>query len=373
MNENDKPAELEFTVDEPAQEPVEKPKRKVRKKAKASFPELLTVSPSPHLKSTETTRSVMIEVMIALTPALLWGIYIFGLHALFLTIISVASCIGFEALTQFILKKRITVSDMSAALTGMLIAMNMPVSVPWWIPVVASAFAIIVVKQLFGGIGKNVVNPAMAARVFVMISWAGPMTKNPAPGALFSFFGNINGGVDAVTAATPLASLKQGVLPRTELLDLLAGNTGGCIGEVSAVLLILGGIYLLIRKIISWRIPVAFIGTVAALTFIFPQGGERLDFMLYEILSGGLMLGAIYMATDYATSPISPTGRIVFGVGCGAITVLIRYFGGYPEGVSFAILIMNLLVWYIDNAFMPRRFGSELAKKRDREKEEKKA
>ncbi|MBQ2469091.1 MAG: RnfABCDGE type electron transport complex subunit D [Clostridia bacterium] len=377
MNENDKTAELEFVVAEsaekPAEAPAEKPKKRVKKKSKASFPKLLTVSPSPHLKSAETTRSVMIEVMIALTPALIWGIYVFGLRALTLTVISVGCCVGFEALTQLILKRRITVSDMSAALTGMLIAMNMPVSVPLWIPVVASAFAIIVVKQLFGGIGKNIVNPAMAARVFVMICWAGQMTKNTAPGAQFPLFGNIKGGVDAVTAATPLASLKQGVLPRTGLLDLLAGNTGGCIGEVSAALLILGGIYLLIRKIISWRIPVAFIGTVAVLTFIFPQAGERLDFMLYEILSGGLMLGAIYMATDYATSPISPTGRIVFGVGCGAITVLIRYFGGYPEGVSFAILIMNLLVWYIDNAFMPRRFGSELAKKREREKEEKKA
>ncbi|MBQ6263534.1 MAG: RnfABCDGE type electron transport complex subunit D [Clostridia bacterium] len=377
MNENDKPAELEFVVEEPteepAEEPVGKPKKKAKKKARASFPKLLTVSPSPHLKSTETTRSVMIEVMIALTPALIWGIYVFGLRALTITVISVGCCIGFEALTQLILKRRITVSDMSAALTGMLIAMNMPVSVPLWIPVVASAFAIIVVKQLFGGIGKNIVNPAMAARVFVMICWAGQMTKNTAPGARFPLFGSVQGGVDAVTAATPLASLKQGVLPRTGLLDLLSGNIGGCIGEVSSALLILGGIYLLIRKIISWRIPVAFIGTVAVLTFIFPQAGERLDFMLYEILSGGLMLGAIYMATDYATSPISPTGRIVFGVGCGAITVLIRYFGGYPEGVSFAILIMNLLVWYIDNAFMPRRFGSELAKKREREKEEKKA
>ena len=364
MNENDKPAEIELVTEES----TEKPDKKAKKKSKASFPKLLTVSPSPHLKSPETTRSVMIEVMIALTPALIWGIYIFGLRALLITIVSVGSCILFEALTQKILKRRITISDMSAALTGMLIAMNMPVSVPIWIPVVASAFAIIVVKQLFGGIGKNVVNPAMAARVFVMISWAGLMTKNTAPGAQFPFFGTVKGGVDAVTAATPLASLKQGTIPRAGLLDLLTGNIGGCIGEVSSALLILGGIYLLVRKIISWRIPVAFIGTVAVLTFIFPQGGERLDFMLYEILSGGLMLGAIFMATDYATSPISPTGRIVFGVGCGAITVLIRYFGGYPEGVSFAILIMNLLVWYIDNAFMPRRFGSKLAKQKEREK-----
>ncbi|MBR7033558.1 MAG: RnfABCDGE type electron transport complex subunit D [Clostridia bacterium] len=375
MNENDKQAEitektdLEFVVEEP----VEKPEKKTWKKGKASFPKLLTVSPSPHLKSSETTRTVMLEVMIALTPALIWGIYAFGLRALLLTVVSIASCILFEAITQKILKRKITVSDLSAALTGMLIAMNMPVSVPIWIPVIASFFAIVVVKQLFGGIGKNIVNPAMAARVFVMISWAGQMTKNTAPGARFPLFGSIKGGVDAVTAATPLASLKQGLLPRAGLLDLISGNVAGCIGEVSSALLILGGVYLLVRKIISWRIPVAFIGTVAILTFIFPQGGDRLDFMLCEIFSGGLMLGAIFMATDYATSPISPTGRIVFGVGCGAITVLIRYFGGYPEGVSFAILIMNLLVWYIDNAFMPRRFGSELAKKREREKEEKKA
>lgn len=371
MNENEKPAEMEIVFPEPEEK---KPKsQKTKLKLKASFPKLLTVSPSPHLRSGETTRSVMIEVMIALTPALIWGIYIFGLRALLLTVVSVASCVLFEALTQKILKRRITVSDMSAALTGMLIAMNVPVGVPIFIPVVASFFAIVVVKQLFGGIGKNIVNPAMAARVFVMISWAGFMTKNTSPGSRFPLFGTVEGGIDAVTAATPLASLKQGTIPRTGLIDLVTGNIGGCIGEVSSALLILGGIYLLVRKVISWRIPVAFIGTVAVLTFIFPQGGERLEFMLYEILSGGLMLGAIFMATDYATSPISPAGRIVFGVGCGVITVLIRYFGGYPEGVSFGILIMNLLVWYIDNAFMPRRFGSELAKKREREKEKKNA
>ncbi|MBQ7474966.1 MAG: RnfABCDGE type electron transport complex subunit D [Clostridia bacterium] len=340
---------------------------------KITFPALLSVSPSPHLRKRETTRSVMAEVIIALTPALLWGIFVFGLRALLITLVSVASCVLFEAGAEKLLKRRITVSDLSAALTGMLIAMNMPVSVPIWMPVVASFFAIVVVKQVFGGIGKNIVNPAMAARVFVMMSWAGNMTKFTAPGARFPFFGTVSGGVDAVTAATPLASLKRGAFPKETLLDLLTGNTGGCIGEVSAALLILGGIYLLVRKVISWQIPVAFIGTVAIITFVFPKGGEPLDFMLYEILSGGLMLGAIFMATDYATSPISPTGRIVYGVGCGLITVLIRYFGGYPEGVSFSILIMNLLVWYLDNAFKPRRFGSELAKKREREKKEGKA
>ena len=341
-----------------------------KEEKKITFPKLLTVSPSPHLKNTETTRSVMIEVIVALIPALVWGVFVFGFRALTLTLISIASCVLFEAVAQILMRRRVTVSDMSAVLTGLLIALNVPVSVPLWIPVVASFFAIVAVKQVFGGIGKNIVNPAMAGRVFAMMSWAGYMTRFTAAGARFPFFGQIGEQADAVTTATPLASLKQGVLPQTKLLDLLIGNTGGCIGEVSAILLLLGGVYLLFRKIITWHIPVTFIGTVAALTFIFPKGGEPLNFMLYEILSGGLMLGAIFMATDYATSPIAPAGRLIFGAGCGLITFLIRYFGGYPEGVSFAILIMNLLVWYIDSAFKPRRFGSDFDKKSGKAKKE---
>ena len=334
----------------------------------ASYPDLLTVSPSPHLRNSDSTRTVMTEVIIALIPALVWGIITFGLRALTVTIISVVACVGFEALAQLALRRPITVSDMSAALTGLFIALNMPVSAPLWIPVVASFFAVVVVKQVFGGIGKNIVNPAMAARVFVMLSWAGQMTKFTAAGARYPFFGDVAGGYDAVATATPLAALKSGNVPEASLFDMFTGKIGGCIGEVSTLLLLLGGIYLLVRRIISWHIPVAYLGTVAVLTYAFPKTGDAVSFMLYELMAGGLVLGAFFMATDYTTSPISPVGRIVYGIGCGALTVLIRYFGGYPEGTSFAILIMNLLVWYLDSAFKPRWFGASTLKKREREK-----
>ena len=334
----------------------------------ASFPDLLTVSPSPHLRNHDSTRGVMTEVIIALIPALVWGIVTFGLRALTVTLISVVAGVAFEALAQLTLRRRITVSDMSAALTGLFIALNMPVSAPLWIPVVASFFAIVIVKQIFGGIGKNIVNPAMAARVFVMLSWAGQMTKFTAAGARYPFFGNVAGGYDAVASATPLAALKSGNVPDASLFDMFTGKIGGCIGEVSTLLLLLGGIYLIVRRIITWHIPVAYIGTVAVLTYSFPKTGDAVTFMLYELTAGGLMLGAFFMATDYTTSPISPMGRIVYGIGCGALTVLIRYFGGYPEGTSFAILIMNLLVWYLDSAFKPRWFGASTLKRREREK-----
>ena len=326
---------------------------------KVQMPSLLTVSPSPHIRGPENISSIMLDVILALCPAMLWGVYVFGLRALALCVISVLCAVGWEALSQVVLKKPVTIRDLSAAVTGMLLAMNLPVTVPLWMPIVGSFFAIVVVKQLFGGIGRNFVNPALAARVFLFTSFASRMSTFPAAGTRVDSLAMTLPEGEIVAGATPLASLKNGQLPDVNLFDMITGsNMGGCIGEVSSLLLIAGGIYLLIRRVITWHIPAAYIGTVAALTFIFPQyGGVAADFMLTELFSGGLMIGAFFMATDYATCPVTTRGRLLFGFGCGALTVMIRYFGSYPEGVSFAILIMNLLVWYIDKVTVPKRFG----------------
>ena len=326
---------------------------------KVQMPSLLTVSPSPHIRGPENISSIMLDVILALCPAMLWGVYVFGLRALALCVISVLCAVGWEALSQVVLKKPVTIRDLSAAVTGMLLAMNLPVTVPLWMPIVGSFFAIVVVKQLFGGIGRNFVNPALAARVFLFTSFASRMSTFPAAGTRVDSLAMTLPEGEIVAGATPLASLKYGQLPDVNLFDMITGsNMGGCIGEVSSLLLIAGGIYLLIRRVITWHIPAAYIGTVAALTFIFPQyGGVAADFMLTELFSGGLMIGAFFMATDYATCPVTTRGRLLFGFGCGALTVMIRYFGSYPEGVSFAILIMNLLVWYIDKVTVPKRFG----------------
>lgn len=290
-----------------------------------------------------------------------------GLRALVIGAVSILCCVLFEALTQLILKKPVAVSDCSAAVTGLLLAMNVTAAVPLWMPVVGAFFAIVVVKELFGGIGKNIVNPALAARVF-LFSWASEMTVYAAPGNRISSLAVTLSETDVVSGATPLAALGSGSLPAETLGDMFVGNIGGCIGETSSLLLILGGVYLLIRRVITWHIPVAYIGTVALLTYAFPNVTNSLSFMLYEIMAGGLLLGAVFMATDYATSPVTPAGRVIYGIGCGALTVLIRYFGGYAEGVSFAILIMNLLTWYIDLLGMPKRFGSVKEKKGNKEK-----
>ncbi|MBE6573051.1 MAG: RnfABCDGE type electron transport complex subunit D [Ruminococcaceae bacterium] len=326
---------------------------------------MLHVASSPHIKHVDTTTSIMFDVIVALVPALIWAVYSYGFRALTLTLISVASCIVFEYLYQKLLKKPLTVRDLSAVVTGILIAFNLPVSVPLWVPVMGSFFAIIVVKQLFGGIGKNIVNPALAARVFLFTAWPSKLSgfMHPFEDKLSAF--SVSCG-DITASATPLASLKTGVSPdNVTLFDMFMGNTSGCIGEVSAILVIIGGVYLLIRRVITWHIPVSFIGTVALITYLFPQveSVQPYEFMLAELLSGGLMIGAIFMATDYATSPVTSAGRLIYGVGCGLITVFIRYFGGYSEGVSFAILIMNLLVWYIDMFTKPRVFGKIKAKK----------
>ncbi len=324
--------------------------------ATVESPALLTVSPSPHERRHVTTASVMKDVLIALLPATVWGVYLFGIRAALIVLISVASSVLFELLTQIVLRRTVTISDCSAAVTGLLLALNLSPAVPLYVPVVGSAFAIIVVKQLFGGIGKNVMNPALAARVFLMLAWTNDMTIFPAA------YDRTALGVDAVASATPLVALKGGEVS-TSLLDLFLGRVGGCIGEISVLMLLIGGAYLLIRRVISWHIPTAFIGTVALLTLLFPIGGaDRVEFMVASLCSGGVVLGAFFMATDYVTCPVTSVGRLIYGVGCGAIAVFLRYFSGYNEGVSFAILIMNAFVWYLDMATKPRVFG----KKRER-------
>ncbi len=328
------------------------------------IPELLTVTPPPHIRAHDTTRTVMLDVCIALLPALIWGVYIFGARVLMLTAISVIFAVLAEVGYEKLIDKPITVLDFSAVVTGLLLALNLPVSVPLWIPAVGAVFAIVVVKQLFGGIGKNFVNPALAARVF-LFAWPELMNTFTAPTEKLSAFAI--DVPDVVASATPLASLKTGAFPgNASLFNAIIGYEGGSIGEISALLLTAGFIYLLARRIITWHIPVAYIGTVFALALIFPKGAPALDFALWEIFSGGLFLGAIFMATDYATSPITKRGRLIYGVGCGALTVFIRYFGGYPEGVSFSILIMNLLVWYIDRYTKPTKFGGGKVAKADK-------
>lgn len=323
-----------------------------------SYPPLLTVSSSPHIKSPDNTRTIMLDVTIALLPVLVFAIYMFGLRTLTVTCISVACCVLFEYLYQKLTKKPVTVMDFSAVVTGLILAYNLPASVPFWMPVVGAFFAIVVVKQLYGGIGKNIMNPALAARVFLTLAWPSQMALFTKP--LTDKLALLSSSYDVVATATPLSKLKAGVLPDSTLLDMFLGNTGGCLGEVSALLLLAGGLYLLCRRVITWHTPVAYLGTVALLCYIFPvqsAADGRVSFMLAELLSGGLMLGAIYMATDYTTTPVTPTGRLLFGVGCGVLTVVIRYFGTYPEGVSFSILIMNTMVYFLEKLTKPVKFG----------------
>ena len=324
----------------------------------------LTISSSPHVHSRFTTKTIMRDVLIALFPALLGSIWFFGIRALMVTMVSVTSCVFFEWIWCRLMKQHCKVYDLSAMVTGLLIAFVCPVTIPYWCIILGDFFAIIVVKMLFGGIGHNIVNPALAARAF-MFSWPVLMTKWTDPG--FANAAPVFGQADAVASATPLAQMGQGSLPSASLLDLFLGNVGGTIGETSVLLLLIGLVYLLIRKVITLRIPGAFIGTVAVLTFLFPQGGcDRLQWMAAQLCSGGLVLGAVFMATDYVTSPVTHLGQILFGMGCGLLTVAIRYFGGYPEGVSYAILVMNCCVVLFDRLGRPKKFGApkkEVAKK----------
>lgn len=319
----------------------------------------LTISCSPHVHAPDDTRSIMLDVVIALIPAMVGAMYFFGMRSLMVMAVSVAASVIFEFLYRKLLKKDCTVGDCSAIVTGILLALVCPVTIPYWAIIIGDFFAIIVVKQLFGGIGCNFLNPALAGRAF-LFSYPVLMSTWVKVGASLHVFGS---NADAVTAATPLASLHQGMLPREGLLDVLIGSVGGSMGETSAILLLAGLLYLLVRKIISARIPVAYVGTVAVLAFLFPQGNDRLVWMGYQVLSGGLLLGAIFMATDYATSPVTKAGQIIYGIGCGVITIAIRYFGAYTEGVSYAILIMNVTVFLLDKVGVPKRFGYVKPKK----------
>ena len=313
----------------------------------------LTVSCSPHVHAADGTRDIMLDVVIALIPAMLGAVYFFGLRSLCVMAVSVAACVVFEYLYRKLLKKDTTVGDCSAIVTGVLLAMVCPVTSPYWTIIIGDFFAIVVVKQLFGGIGCNFLNPALAGRAFlfsypvIMTTWVAPYTS----------LNLIGSNADAVTAATPMSYLHQGMLPDTSVLYSFIGSVGGCLGETSAVLLLAGGVYLVVRKVISARIPLAYIATVAVIALLFPQGNDRLQWLGYQVFSGGLMLGAIFMATDYATSPVTKGGQIVYGIGCGLITMLIRYFGSYAEGVSYAILIMNVTVLLLDKIGVPKRFG----------------
>ncbi|MDW7661970.1 MAG: RnfABCDGE type electron transport complex subunit D [Bacillota bacterium] len=304
----------------------------------------LTVSSSPHIRSTETTQKIMRDVTIALLPAAAFGVYNFGLRALTILVLSIVSAMAAEALSQKIRKVPITVDDFSAVVTGLLLGMNLPVSVPLWLPIVGSAFAIIIVKQAFGGLGHNFMNPALAARAMLVASWPVEMTTWTAVKA------------DAVSSATALGILKEGLnVPVPSITDALLGTIGGCIGETSALLLLLGGIYLIYRGVISIRIPGLYIGTVAILTFIIT--GFDVQTTMLHVLAGGLILGAFFMATDYASSPITAKGQVIYAIGMGVITVVIRMYGGYPEGVSYSILLMNVVAPLIDKYTKPRVFG----------------
>ena len=306
---------------------------------------LLQLSASPHIHSGRSTSSIMRDVLIALLPATVAGCVIFGLRSLLIVAICVGSCVLLEALYNLILKKTQTVGDLSAAVTGLLLALNLPTNIPIWQCVVGSIFAIILVKCLFGGIGHNLVNPAIAARVFMFVSF-GSMAVQAMPVI-----------VDTASSATPLAQIPEGKIPA--LLDLFLGTTGGAIGETCALALLIGFAYLLIRRVITWHIPVAFVGTVFVLSLLM-EGFEVMT-ALSLILSGGLLLGAIFMATDYVTSPPTPAGKLLFGLGAGVLTWLIRYFGVYPEGVSFAILFMNILTPYIEKLTAHKIFGGTKA------------
>ncbi len=315
----------------------------------------LIVSSSPHSKDHRTVSKIMGYVLVALAPAAAGAVIYFKWKAFFLILISVLSCVLFEYLYNLIFKKTQTLYDCSAIVTGVLLAFNLPPSAPLWLPPIGAFFAIVVVKMLFGGLGKNVFNPAIAGRIFLFLSFSTFMK-----GPWITPF-------DGVSSATPLFYLKNSggelvnITNKYTVVDCMLGSIGGCIGETSAVLLLLGGIFLLYKRVITWHIPVSFIGTVAIVTLLFPRFHDisAWQYMQYHIYSGGLFLGAFFMATDYSTSPITPWGRVIYGVGCGLITVFIRYYGGYPEGVSFAILLMNCFASYLDTKTIPKKFGGE--------------
>ena len=308
----------------------------------------LTVASSPHIRGNFRTSRLMLDVVIALLPALAVGVWVLGIRALWVTLVSVAAALATEYVYSLITRTRNTVIDCSSLVTGLLLAMTLPVSVPYWLVAVGSVFAILAVKILCGGLGQNVFNPALLARAFMLMLCPVGMVRYAAL------------GVDGVSSATPLHHMVMPALPEESIMDMFLGNCPGSIGEISALALILGGVYLVVRKVISPRIPLAYLGTVAVVTLVFHKTDAPAQWMLYSLLSGGVMLGAIFMATDYATSPATPWGQIIYGIGCGVLTVVFRYFGLFPEGVTYAILLMNALVWVLDRYTAPRRFGVKL-------------
>ena len=315
----------------------------------------LTISSSPHAHSPITTQTIMRDVLIALAPALLGSIYFFGFRALTVTLVSVCACVFFEWAYCKLTHKHCKIYDLSACVTGVLLAYVCPVTIPYWTIILGDLFAIVLVKMLFGGLGHNIVNPALAGRAF-LFSW--PVLMSTWVKVGFENAAGLISSADAVTAATPLANMHQGLMPDASIADLFFGNVGGCLGETSALLLLIGFVYLLYRNVITARIPLAYMGTVAVLTFLFPLGNDRIAWTAAQLFGGGLMLGAIFMATDYVTSPVTRLGQIVYGIGCGVLTILIRYFGGYNEGVSYAILVMNCCVVLLDRIGRPVKFGA---------------
>ena len=307
---------------------------------------------SPQLRQPSTTRAMMVDVIVALIPSLGMAVFFFGPRALVLTAVSVVSCVLFELLYRLLTWQSIPIGDLSACVTGLLLALSLPASAPYWVPVMGAAFGIIVVKQFYGGLGRNFMNPALAGRMLagtlpiLMTTWPQPMQKLSLTAA------------DAVSAATPMAYLHEGSLPPQPLDVMFLGQRGGCMGEVSAFMLLLGLIYLILRRVISLRVPAGYLGTVALFAlFSAPEGVSPLLWIAYQLMGGGLLMGAVFFATDPATSPVTPRGQVVFGVGCGLLTVLLRDSSPYPEGVGWAILTMNCMVWLLDRLGLPRRFG----------------
>ena len=326
----------------------------------------LIASSSPHIRSKDNTRSIMLDVIIALLPALVMSIYVFGVRALTMVLVSVAACVFWEWAYHKLLKKPQSIGDLSAVVTGILLAFVCPPTTPVWMLIIGSFFSIVVVKQLYGGIGCNFLNPALAGRAILLASYATAMTTWSLPSSKKAL-------ADVISTATPLQIMKEGTAEKfTELTtnytvgDMFIGRIGGSLGEVSALALLLGGAWLLIRKVISWHTPVAFIGTVAILTLISaPAGIDNVQYMLYNVFGGGLMLGAFFMATDYATSPVTKPGQLIFGIGCGLITCFIRRFGSYPEGVCYSILIMNCTTWLLDKYIRPTIYGAVKKEKKE--------
>lgn len=303
----------------------------------------LVMTSSPHLRDDSSTQRIMQEVCLALLPAGIAGVILFGWNALLLICLSVASCVLSEFVWEKLTKKTVTIGDWSAVVTGLLLAYNLPANAPWWLAVLGGFIAIVLVKQMFGGIGSNFMNPALTARAILFVSWS----------ALMSTYPQTNFAVDATTSATPLVTLAGTGVDGVRFIDLLLGNCGGVLGETCKLAILLGGVYLCVRGIVDWRIPVSFIATVFVCYLI----KDNFQMAIDQVFAGGLMLGAFFMATDYATSPVTVSGRIIMGVGCGLLLFVIRAFGNYPEGCSFAILFMNVCTPMIDRFTAPRPFG----------------